>query len=272
MKFKILISLAACGLAIAATSSAQTTPDAAAQAPATEAAAPAPSPAPKFSDEQVLEVLGWYIGKSAGLADFEFTAEQVEVIIRGLRLAHAGKDSPYELQAIGPEVDRFMRDRKTAAMAKLAAKALQEGAKALAEASARPGAQKTAGGVVYEILKPGEGDYPKATDTVSVQYIGKLPDGSTFDSSYDSGQPIEFPLSGVIPGWTEGIQKINKGGKIRLTIPSELAYGPEPRQGIPANSVLIFEVELLDIKPTPAEPAPLPVAPAPEAPAPEAAK
>jgi FKBP-type peptidyl-prolyl cis-trans isomerase len=266
MKSKLLASLVAStlvSLSARAETPAAPMPSAATPAPAAVAA----PQAPKFSDDQVLEVLGWYIGKSSGLADFELTAEQLDVIVRGMRLAHAGKDAPSELQAIGPDVDKFIKERRAVAMEKMSAKAKEEGAKALAEATARPGALKTPSGVIYEILKPGEGVFPKATDTVSVQYIGKLPDGSTFDSSYESGQPVEFPLAGVIPGWTEGIQKINKGGKIRLTIPSDLAYGPEPRQGIPANSVLIFEVELVDIKAPVAEPA----APVP-ATAPEPAK
>ncbi|WP_404422290.1 FKBP-type peptidyl-prolyl cis-trans isomerase [Nibricoccus sp. IMCC34717] len=266
MKSKLLASLVASTLV---TLSARAEAPAAPTAPAAAPAAAAAPQASKFSEAQVLEVLGWYIGKSSGLSDFELTGEQLEVIIRGMRLAHAGKDAPSELQAIGPDVDKFIKERRTVAMARMAAKAKEEGGKALAEAAARPGAQKTASGVIFEILKPGEGAFPKATDTVSVQYIGKLPDGSTFDSSYESGQPVEFPLSGVIPGWTEGIQKINKGGKIRLTIPSDLAYGSEPRQGIPANSVLIFEVELVDIKAPAAEPAaPVPA----QAVAPEPAK
>jgi FKBP-type peptidyl-prolyl cis-trans isomerase len=117
-------------------------------------------------------------------------------------------------------------------------------------------------GLRYEVVKPGEGDFPKPTDTVKVNYTGTLIDGTIFDSSAKTGQPAEFPLNGVIAGWTEGLQKINKGGKIKLYVPAALAYGDEGRPGIPPGATLIFEVELLDVKATP------PAAAAPAAPTP----
>ena len=89
---------------------------------------------------------------------------------------------------------------------------------------------------------------PKPTETVKVHYTGKLIDGTVFDSSVQRGEPAEFPLDQVIPGWTEGIQKMNKGGKIKLYVPPQLAYGDDGRPGIPPSSTLIFDVELLDIK------------------------
>ena len=91
---------------------------------------------------------------------------------------------------------------------------------------------------------------------MKVHYTGTLVDGKVFDSSVQRGEPAEFPLSGVIPGWTEGIQKINKGGKIKLYVPPQLGYGDEGNQGIPPSATLIFDVELLEIKaPAPAAPA-----------------
>ena len=101
----------------------------------------------------------------------------------------------------------------------------------------------------YEVVKAGNGTFPKATDTVTVHYTGRLIDGTVFDSSVQRGQPAEFQLDQVIPGWTEGIQKVDKGGSIKLYIPPQLAYGDEGRPGIPPSSTLIFDVELLDIKP-----------------------
>ena len=88
-----------------------------------------------------------------------------------------------------------------------------------------------------------------------MHYTGKLIDGTVFDSSVQRGEPAEFPLDQVIPGWTEGIQKVNKGGKITLYVPPQLAYGDEGRPSIPPGSTLVFDVELLDIKPTVAAPA-----------------
>ena len=109
---------------------------------------------------------------------------------------------------------------------------------------------KTASGLVYESLKEGSGDSPKASDTVKVHYRGWFPEsGKEFDSSIARGQPIEFPLSGVIPCWTEGVQKMKVGGKARLTCPPAIAYGSRGAGSvIPPNATLNFEVELLGIK------------------------
>ena len=109
-------------------------------------------------------------------------------------------------------------------------------------------------GLRYEIVAPGNGPAPKANETVRVHYTGKLIDGTEFDSSVKRGEPAEFPLDQVIPGWTEGIQKMNKGGKIKLYVPPHLAYGDDGRPGIPPGSTLVFDVELLDIKAAAAAP------------------
>ncbi len=109
------------------------------------------------------------------------------------------------------------------------------------------GVKVTASGLQYKVEKEGEGKIPTKTDTVKAHYKGTLIDGTQFDSSYDRGQPAEFPVQGVIPGWSEALQLMKVGSKYKLFIPPELAYGATARPGIPANSVLIFEVELLDI-------------------------
>jgi FKBP-type peptidyl-prolyl cis-trans isomerase len=98
------------------------------------------------------------------------------------------------------------------------------------------------------VLTEGKGATPKDTNVVSVNYKGTLIDGSEFDSSYKRGKPAEFPVNQVIPGWTEALKLMKVGSKYKLYVPSELAYGEGGRPGIPPNSVLIFEVELLDIK------------------------
>jgi FKBP-type peptidyl-prolyl cis-trans isomerase len=118
----------------------------------------------------------------------------------------------------------------------------------LAENSKKPGVNVTGSGLQYEVIREGNGPKPAATDTVRVHYEGTLTDGTVFDSSYSRGEPIEFPLDGVIPGWTEGLQLMGEGGKYRLIIPSALGYGPQGAGGqIPPYSTLIFEVELLNI-------------------------
>ena len=106
----------------------------------------------------------------------------------------------------------------------------------------------TASGLQYEVLTEGTGPKPKATDTVTVHYKGTLTNGKVFDSSYDRGEPISFPLDRVITGWTEGLQLMSVGSKYRLTIPSQLGYGAAGAGGvIPPNATLVFEVELLKI-------------------------
>jgi len=99
------------------------------------------------------------------------------------------------------------------------------------------------------VLKEGNGTQPKSSDTVTVNYRGTLIDGTEFDSSYKRGQPATFPVSGVIKGWTEALQLMKVGSKLQLFIPASLAYGEQGRPGLPPNSTLIFEVELMDVKP-----------------------
>lgn len=107
----------------------------------------------------------------------------------------------------------------------------------------------TASGLVYESLKDGNGDSPKATDTVKVHYKGTFLDGKEFDSSYKRGEPTEFPLNRVIPCWTEGVQRMKPGGKAKLTCPPAIAYGERGAGGvIPPNTTLNFEVELVSVR------------------------
>ena len=119
---------------------------------------------------------------------------------------------------------------------------------ALTAASKEQGAQVTKSGLVYRSIKDGTGSSPAATDRVKVHYKGTFPDGKEFDSSYKRNEPTEFPLNGVIPCWTEGVQLMKTGGKAKLTCPSAIAYGQRGAGGvIPPNATLVFEVELLAI-------------------------
>lgn len=207
---------------------------------------------PTFTDAQILEEFGWFIGKRVGLGELEFSNEELETLIKGFRSAAAGKDSPYELEKIGPPMDDFMQRKQSAYAAKLKTKNSAVNETYFTKLRENKAVVELPSGLRYEITSVGPGPAPKGTDTVRVHYVGKLIDGTEFDSSIKRGEPAEFPLNQVIPGWTEGIQKMNKGGKIRLHVPPQLGYGDDGRPGIPPSSTLVFDVELLDIKSTPA--------------------
>lgn len=122
------------------------------------------------------------------------------------------------------------------------------GAAFLETNAAKEGVTVTDSGLQYEVIKQGDGAKPTAEDTVTVHYVGTLTDGTVFDSSRERGQPTTFPLSNVIRGWTEGLALMPVGSQYRLTIPAELAYGDQDLGAIPAGSVLVFDVELLEIE------------------------
>ena len=202
---------------------------------------------PAFTDEQLVEEFGWFIGKRVGLTELEFSKAEVDILLKGIALAASGKDSPYELDKIGPAMDEFMQKKQQAYLGKLKTQNQTANTDFFNKLKENKAIVELPSGLRYEIVKPGEGPAPKATETVKVHYTGKLIDGSVFDSSVQRGEPAEFPLDQVIPGWTEGIQKMNKGGKIKLYVPPQLAYGDDGRPGIPPGSTLIFDVELLEI-------------------------
>ena len=130
----------------------------------------------------------------------------------------------------------------------MAESALEKGEKFLAENKTKEGVKTTPSGLQYKVLKEGSGKSPTATDTVVCHYRGTLLDGTEFDSSYKRGEPAEFPLNHVIPGWTEGVQLMKEGAKYQFFIPSNLAYGSRGAGGvIGPDATLIFEVELIKI-------------------------
>jgi FKBP-type peptidyl-prolyl cis-trans isomerase len=209
---------------------------------------PATVALPAFTDAQLLEEFGWYVGKKTGLAEWGFTQAEADSIARGVLAALNGKDSPYQLQKVGPAMDEFIQKRQTALLQTMRMKNLGEASDFFTKLKANKNVVELPDGLRYEIVTPGDGNPPKPTDTVKVNYTGTLINGSVFDSSAQRG-PAEFALDKVIAGWTEGLQKVSKGGKIKLYVPPQLGYGDDGRPGIPPGSVLIFDVELLDIKP-----------------------
>lgn len=155
------------------------------------------------------------------------------------------------IQAFVADLQAKQQAKQQAEMDKLKADApknLEEGNKFLEGNKSKEGVKVTPSGLQYKIINPGSAKKPGPTDEVTVHYKGTLINGTVFDSSYDRGQPATFPLNGVIPGWTEGLQLIGEGGKAMLFIPYNLGYGENGMGSvIPPNSTLIFEVELIKI-------------------------
>lgn len=143
---------------------------------------------------------------------------------------------------------KSMHDKEVARLEQKNQKIIEDGNRFLDENRVKSGVQTTDSGLQYEILSTGNGIVPKATDTVKVHYVGKLLDGTVFDSSVDRGEPAQFPVNGVIKGWVEALQMMPVGSKWRVYIPHALAYGSQGAgSSIPPFSTLIFDVELLDI-------------------------
>ena len=167
----------------------------------------------------------------------------IDGFAQGLRDARDHKPHAYNDQQVKEAIVNYQKELQ----GKL--NSLQEKNKTfLAENAKKAGVKTTASGLQYEIIKQGTGKQATTNSTVQVNYEGKLVDGTVFDSSYTRGQPAEFPLSGTIPGWIEGIPLLKEGGSIMLYVPAKLAYGEQGNQAIPPNSVLIFKVDLLAVK------------------------
>ena len=147
------------------------------------------------------------------------------------------------------EAFAFLQKRAEEQKAQLTEESKVAGKKYLEENAKREGVVTTASGLQYEVVEKGDGPTPTANDVVSVHYEGRLVDGTVFDSSIQRGSPIDLPVNGVIAGWVEALQLMNVGEKLKLFIPSELAYGDQsPSPVIPPNSVLVFDLELISIK------------------------
>lgn len=200
--------------------------------------------------EGMKDRLSYFIGYNSGQKlvqqEMDVNADQV---IQGLKDALAAKESALSDEEIKETLMAFQQQRKEEE-AKAAQANLEAGQKFLADNKAKEGVVTLDSGLQYKVLTEGKGKQPKADDTVVTHYRGTLIDGTEFDSSYSRNQPAEFPVGGVIKGWTEALQLMKEGAKWQLFIPAELAYGERGAGGhIPGNSALIFEVELLEVKP-----------------------
>ena len=189
------------------------------------------------------------IGRQMGdqLADHPFKGMEFEAVLAGLNDALNGKASQVDGNAIN-EAFREIQARIKTEETENAMKFSADGEKFLADNATRDEIIVTSSGLQYEVINTGDGDVPSLTSTVRTHYHGTLIDGTVFDSSYDRGQPAEFPVNGVIAGWTEALQLMGVGSKWRLYVPYKLAYGEQGAGGsIGPYSTLIFDVELLAI-------------------------
>lgn len=198
--------------------------------------------------------IGLNMGKSLaqeGMADLDSNA-----VAQGIDDAIGKKEQKLTDEEL-MESFAYLQTRAEERMVEMNKEAVEAGKKFLEENAKRDGVKTTESGLQYEVVKSAEGPQPTANDVVTVHYEGSLTDGTVFDSSIKRGSPIDLPVGGVIPGWVEGLQLMHVGEKYKLYIPSELAYGEQsPSPLIPANSVLVFDLELMGIKGDEAEAAP----------------
>ncbi len=201
---------------------------------------------PKSQKDQVSYAIGAQFGKSLRAQNLDLVDKHV---------AHGIEDglkADGKLELTDEEMQNAMlklNEDRQKEMHVLAEKNKIEADEFLSRNRVVEGMKETTSGLQYNMLSPGSGASPKGDDIVVVNYKGTLIDGKEFDSSYKRNAPAEFPLNGVIPGWTEGLKLLKKGGKAIFFVPPQLGYGDRARQNIPPNAVLIFDVELVDVKP-----------------------
>jgi FKBP-type peptidyl-prolyl cis-trans isomerase FkpA len=197
--------------------------------------------APQTEEQKTLYAVGLIMARQ--LTVFNLTPAEFDLVKQGLADGMAGAKPLVDLGTYQKKVQELAAARRSAQGEKLATAAKEF----IAKAAKEKGAITTKSGMVYLSLKEGDGTAPAGSDKVKVQYRGTLVDGTEFDSSYKRGEPAEFPLNGVIPCWTEGVQMMKPGGKAKLVCPAEIAYGERGAGPIPPNATLVFEIELISV-------------------------
>lgn len=214
---------------------------------------PAPPPAAEkvFKLNTYIDTVSYIIGTDIGytLKNNGF-ALAADPLIKGLRDAMTGNDTMFGIEQAEAIIRNFTTElsekRQKDQIPETSLTENTDGMAYLNENKTNPGVTETPSGLQYKVIRQGEGNNPKPTDKVTVHYRGTLVNGKVFDSSYDRGAPATFELGRLIPGWVEGIQLMNKGAKFMFFIPPKLGYGDRDLGDIPPNSMLIFEVELID--------------------------
>ena len=193
-------------------------------------------------DQKIFYTLGHALARNVSV--FGLTPDELKYVTMGLADGVAGKKPLVDLNAYIGKVNDLANTRQ-AAKTEVQKKKDQA---FLKKAGKEKGAKTLSSGLIYTEIKKGTGDKPSASDTVKASYTGTLADGTVFDASEKHGGPLEFPLNGVIPCWTEGIQRMKVGGKAKLVCPSAIAYGDRGQPpAIPGGATLVFDVELVEI-------------------------
>lgn len=206
----------------------------------------AADPELKTDDDKGFYALGFNMSQQ--LSMLNLTPEEFAIVKAGFEDGALKKTPKTDVKENFAKMQQKLRDRISANAAATATAEKKAGQEYLEKAAKEKGATKTASGMVYQEIKAGTGDQPKATDKVKVHYTGTLTDGTVFDSSVERNQPATFPLNGVIKCWTEGLQLMKVGGKAKLICPSDIAYGDQGRPPqIKPGATLVFDVELLEI-------------------------
>ena len=201
----------------------------------------------KTEMDKVSYIIGTQIGGNMKKAEIDIN---LELLMQGVKDGLEGKEPALdeaEMQKVYSAWQQSMRAEQAAKQKKEAAENLAAGTAFLEANKAKEGVKVLESGLQYKVITEGTGNTPTADDKVKTHYRGTLIDGKEFDSSYKRGKPAEFPVKGVIGGWTEALQLMKEGAKWELYIPAGLAYKERPRPGIPANSTLVFEIELIEI-------------------------
>ncbi|MDY0397104.1 MAG: FKBP-type peptidyl-prolyl cis-trans isomerase [Desulfuromonas thiophila] len=239
MRKRIKVGVVLAGLTLAGLTACQQNDDKAAAAPASQ---------PETLQQKISYAVGLDIGTNFRQSGFELDGP---MLLLGFEDARQKSDPRLTEEEMNDAIRTFQQQMVAQFEERQKALAQEQTDKAkafLAEHRQKPGVQETASGLQYLVERDGEGRQPGATDQVKVHYSGRTIDGTEFDSSYQRGEPVTFPLDAVIPGWSEALQLMREGAKWQLVLPAELAYGEEGRgEIIPPNAALIFDVELLEV-------------------------
>ncbi|MEM0967605.1 MAG: FKBP-type peptidyl-prolyl cis-trans isomerase [Verrucomicrobiota bacterium] len=201
-----------------------------------------------YADMAAPKLFGIMVSQQVGLDQLGFSDEEKQEFLEGMKEGLAGGDVS-AIQGQLPRLQEFLQGRAEAAQAALAEENKAATAAFVEDLKNNADVIEDETGFFYEVIEPGEDSKPAMDDEVIVNYKGSLVDGTVFDSSYDRGEPATFPMGGVIPGFSGGLSKIGKGGKVKIYIPAELGYGdnPPPQSPIPPGAMLVFDAEIEDI-------------------------